>query len=56
MCKIGHLKREKREQIIIMYYSEAIESETVKFYYSLSEKDKPRYAAIEAKKLGYGGY
>jgi len=27
----------------------------VKFYNSLSEKDKRRYAAIEAKKLGHGG-
>ena len=25
------------------------------FYQSLSEKDKRRYAALEAKKLGYGG-
>ena len=38
-----------------MYSSEEIELEMVKFYNSLSEKDKRRYAAIEAKKLGYGG-
>jgi hypothetical protein len=38
-----------------MYYSKEIESEMVKFYNSLSEKDKRRYAAIEAKKLGHGG-
>lgn len=25
------------------------------YYESLSEKDRRRYAAIEAKKLGYGG-
>jgi len=25
------------------------------FYNSLSEKDRRRYAAIEAEKLGYGG-
>ena len=25
------------------------------FYDSLSEKDRRRYAAIEAEKLGYGG-
>jgi hypothetical protein len=25
------------------------------FYQSLSEKDRRRYAAIEAEKLGYGG-
>jgi hypothetical protein len=38
-----------------MCYSKEIESEMVKFYNSLSEKDKRRYAAIEAKKLGHGG-
>lgn len=38
-----------------MRYSKEIESEMVKFYNSLSEKDKRRYAAIEAKKLGHGG-
>ena len=25
------------------------------FYYSLSEKDRRRYAAVEAEKLGHGG-
>ena len=39
----------------MMCYSKEIESEMVKFYNSLSEKDKRRYAAIEAKKLGHGG-
>jgi hypothetical protein len=38
-----------------MCYSKEIKSEMVKFYKSLSEKDKRRYAAIEAKKLGHGG-
>ena len=38
-----------------MYYSEEIEIEMLKFYTSLSEKDKRRYAAIEAKKMGHGG-
>jgi hypothetical protein len=38
-----------------MHYSKGIESEMVKFYNSLSEKDKRRYAAVEAKKLGHGG-
>ena len=38
-----------------MYYCEEIESEMLKFYTSLSEKDKRRYAAIEAKKMGHGG-
>jgi Rhodopirellula transposase DDE domain len=38
-----------------MYYSEELELEMLKFYTSLSEKDKRRYAAIEAQKLGHGG-
>jgi len=38
-----------------MYYCEEIETEMLKFYSSLSEKDKRRYAAIEAKKIGHGG-
>jgi len=36
-------------------YSSEIEAQMRKFYQSLSEKDRRRYAAIEAKKLGYGG-
>ena len=38
-----------------MSYSNSIESEMKKFDKSLSEKDKRRYAAIEAQKLGWGG-
>jgi hypothetical protein len=38
-----------------MFYSNSIESEMKKIYKSLSEKDKRRYAAIEAQKLGWGG-
>lgn len=36
-------------------YSPDIEKEMLNFYHSLSEKDRRRYAAIEAKKLGRGG-
>jgi len=36
-------------------YSPEIETQMRHFYQSLSEKDRRRYAAIEAKKLGYGG-
>ena len=36
-------------------YSTEIEEELKKFYQSLSEKDKRRYAAVEALKLGHGG-
>jgi hypothetical protein len=36
-------------------YSDEIEQEMRKFYQTLSEKDKRRYAAVEASKLGHGG-
>jgi len=36
-------------------YSEKIERHMVNFYRSLSEKDRRRYAAVEAEKLGHGG-
>lgn len=37
------------------HYSPAIEAQMRMFYQSLSEKDRRRYAAIEARKLGRGG-
>jgi len=39
----------------IQTYSPEIEAQMRNFYKSLSEKDRRRYAAIEATKLGYGG-
>lgn len=36
-------------------YELSVEVQMVNFYRSLSEKDRRRYAAIEAEKLGYGG-
>ena len=36
-------------------YSAEIESQMVRFYESLGERDRRRYAAIEAAKLGHGG-
>ena len=36
-------------------YSEPIERQMSNFYGSLSEKDRRRYAAVEAAKLGHGG-
>lgn len=36
-------------------YPAEIEQEMKKFYQTLSEKDKRRYAAVEALKLGHGG-
>ena len=36
-------------------YSAAVERHMAKLYGSLSEKDRRRYAAVEAEKLGHGG-
>jgi hypothetical protein len=36
-------------------YPAVIEAQMQRYYQSLSEKDRRRYAAIEAVKLGYGG-
>jgi hypothetical protein len=36
-------------------YSEIVEAKMVNLYRSLSEKDRRRYAAIEADKLPHGG-
>lgn len=36
-------------------YPEATEELMRKFYQTLSEKDRRRYAAVEARKLGHGG-
>ncbi|MCW5969216.1 MAG: hypothetical protein KIT57_11950 [Blastocatellales bacterium] len=37
-------------------YPLELEAEMRAFYDSLSEKDRRRYAAIESRKLGYGGH
>ena len=36
-------------------YSVEIERQMKWFYRSLSEKDRRRYAAVDAEKLGFGG-
>jgi hypothetical protein len=36
-------------------YEAAVERHMVRLYGSLSEKDRRRYAAVEAVKLGHGG-
>ena len=38
-----------------MGYSAAVERHMRNLYQSLSEKDRRRYAAVEAEKLGHGG-
>ena len=40
---------------MIQPYPAEIEAQMQRYYQSLSEKDRRRYAAIEAVKLGYGG-
>lgn len=37
------------------YYSSSLESEMVCYYESLGERGKREYAALESKKLPYGG-
>jgi hypothetical protein len=36
-------------------YKAAVKRHMVRLYGSLSEKDRRRYAAVEAEKLGHGG-
>ena len=36
-------------------YSKVVERQMVRFYCSLNERDRRRYAALEAAKLGHGG-
>lgn len=36
-------------------YSAIVEAQMVRFYHSLNERDRRRYAAVEASKLGHGG-
>ena len=39
----------------IVKYSSRVEERMKRFYDSLSEKDRRRFAAIEVEKLGHGG-
>ena len=36
-------------------YSSVVEGQMGRFYRSLNERDRRRYAAVEATKLGHGG-
>ena len=36
-------------------YSTKLERQMSRLYHSLSERDRRRYAAVEAEKLGHGG-
>lgn len=39
----------------VNHYSSDVERQMKELYGSLNEKDRRRYAAVEAAKLGYGG-
>ena len=41
--------------MLVLPYGPDIERQMKELYGSLSEKDRRRYAAVEASKLGYGG-
>jgi predicted transcriptional regulator len=41
--------------MLVSRYSEETEQRMLEFYWSLNEKDRRRYAGLEADKLGHGG-
>jgi hypothetical protein len=52
---VGWAAEQAKEDGQAVKYSDQIEQDMKTFYDSLSEKDRRRYAAIEAAKLGHGG-
>jgi hypothetical protein len=50
-----HSERADPWSIAMDGYEKRVEVQMVNFYRSLSEKDRRRYAAVEAGKLGHGG-
>jgi len=42
-------------EVAMEHYSARVEQRMKRLFQSLSEKDRRRYAAVEADKLGYGG-
>ena len=42
-------------RVVMEHYSEVVQARMVRFYCSLNERDRHRYAAVEAMKLGHGG-
>ena len=49
------IRKKRIKKMLHIKYSDEIKITMKRFYETLSEKDKRRYAAIEAIKLGYGG-
>jgi hypothetical protein len=43
------------QEVIMEEYPKVVEGQMVKFFRSLNECDRRRYAAVEAAKLGHGG-
>lgn len=50
-----NINGKEKERFDMIKYTEEIEEMMYTYYLSLSEKDRRRYAAIEATKLGHGG-
>jgi len=48
-------KRKMDQTVFSGKYSQEVEEQMKRFYENLSEKEKRRYAALEASKLGHGG-
>src|SRR5882762_6488349 len=48
-------KRKMDQTVFPGKYSQEVEDQMKRFYENLSEKEKRRYAALEASKLGHGG-
>ena len=49
------MNKTKKESEEKRFYSQEIEETLRCFYNSLSEKDRRRYAGVEALKIGHGG-
>ncbi len=52
---VATFKSDSWEQPNTLLYDKSVREEMKKFYTTLSEKDRRRYAGIESRKLGYGG-
>lgn len=49
------MNKTKKEREEKRFYSREIEESMRNFYNSLNEKDRRRYAGVEALKIGHGG-
>ena len=53
--RLSFIKKQMREVRKMQRYRPEIEKQMKKFYESLNEKDRRRYAGLEALKMGHGG-